>query len=151
MPSTDSLLPPDRRRVFLIRHGEVDYFDPSGAPVDPRQTVLSERGRAQADALRIVLAGEAIDRLICSGLPRTKETAVAVFPHLAARIEEETDLREIKAGRLREVPPGERKAALAGGFDRAAEPSAAFVGGESFEAFEARVLGAFRRLIGAPE
>ena len=39
-----------RRRVYLMRHGSVTYFDEQGKPFLPEQVPLNELGRAQATA-----------------------------------------------------------------------------------------------------
>ncbi len=69
-----------RRRVFLMRHGSVTYFDAAGKPVLPETVPLNEQGRAQATAAGQVFAtaGIRFDRVIVSGLPRTVETATRV-------------------------------------------------------------------------
>ena len=37
--------PPQRRRIILMRHGDVAYFDAAGKPVpDPDKVVLSDKG-----------------------------------------------------------------------------------------------------------
>ena len=41
--------PPARRRVYLMRHGDVDYFDTQGRAVDADRVALSELGRRQDD------------------------------------------------------------------------------------------------------
>ncbi|HEY8972906.1 MAG TPA: histidine phosphatase family protein, partial [Burkholderiaceae bacterium] len=41
---------PARRRLYLMRHGSVDYFKADGTPVPPHTVPLNEAGRAQADA-----------------------------------------------------------------------------------------------------
>jgi len=45
---------PSRRRIFLMRHGDVTYFDDSGRAIDPETVPLNAHGLAQARA-----AGEA--------------------------------------------------------------------------------------------
>ena len=35
--------PPPRRRVYLMRHGEVDYFAPDGRPLRPETLQLDAR------------------------------------------------------------------------------------------------------------
>ena len=37
-----------RRRIYLMRHGAVAYFDGSGRPVPPDTEPLTEEGRAEA-------------------------------------------------------------------------------------------------------
>ena len=65
--------PHKRRRIYLMRHGSVTYFDASGKPHLPEQVPLNEQGRAQTSAAGRVFAQENIrfDRVIASGLPRT--------------------------------------------------------------------------------
>ena len=45
-----------RKRVVLMRHGEVRYFEADGRPVDPRTVALTEDGRRQAAAAAAMLA-----------------------------------------------------------------------------------------------
>ena len=40
-----------RRRVYLVRHGEVSYFDDAGTPHRPDLVPLNEEGREQAREL----------------------------------------------------------------------------------------------------
>lgn len=35
----------DRRRLYLVRHGHVNYFDDTGRPLDPRSVRLSVDGK----------------------------------------------------------------------------------------------------------
>ena len=39
-----------RRRIYLIRHGSVDYFHVDGTPLLPLTVPLNASGRQQADA-----------------------------------------------------------------------------------------------------
>src|SRR5947209_2952598 len=64
-----------RRRVYLLRHGEVSYFDAQGRPVRPDTVPLDEMGRQQAEAAARALAQVPLDRAISSDLPRSIETA----------------------------------------------------------------------------
>ena len=41
---------PKRRRIYLMRHGDVTYFDASGRAIDPETVPLNENGREQASA-----------------------------------------------------------------------------------------------------
>src|SRR5215217_1444071 len=65
---------PTRRRLYLMRHGEVNYFE-HGRPAPPEGVHLNEQGRAQAAAAALALADISFDRVVTSGLPRTLETA----------------------------------------------------------------------------
>ena len=49
-------VPPERRRLYLIRHAEVSYFSEAGTPLDPRYVTLTERGRQQAIEIAAALA-----------------------------------------------------------------------------------------------
>ena len=48
---------PTRRRVYLMRHGDVSYF-PEGRPVPPEGVSLNEEGRAQAQEAALALGGD---------------------------------------------------------------------------------------------
>lgn len=139
-----------RRRIYLVRHAEVSYFKADGTVVDPRAVALTERGRAQGAALAQALAEVAFDRAVCSGLPRSRETAAAVLGYRGLAIEDEPDFREIRAGRLRDILPERRHADLVRALESAHLEGARFAGGESFADFEARVLAAFLRLVAEP-
>jgi probable phosphoglycerate mutase len=140
-----------RRRVYLMRHGEVSYFDAEGKPVDPRRVTLTEAGIAQARAMAEALADVQFDRAICSGLPRTRQTAEIVLGGRELPIEEREALREIRAGRFRDIPIERREAELAYAFEAAAQrEDASFAGGERFKDFEARVVPAFEALLSEP-
>jgi broad specificity phosphatase PhoE len=140
------VLPKDanRRRIFLMRHGSVDYFDDEGKPVRPDTVPLSDKGRRQALA-----AGEEFatlnlkfDRVLVSGLPRTVETAslaLSRVPH-AVRIETDHELREIESGKFADIKPADVEKAFLGAFASTANVDARFLGGEKIGHFLARVL-----------
>lgn len=136
----------DRRHIVLMRHGEVSYFHADGSPRDPRDVPLTERGRAQAAAARDALAGIPFDRVVCSGMPRTRQTAAVVCGGDAG-IEELPALREIRAGRFRDVPDAALFDTLTHAYAEAANPDGRFVGGESFAEVRARVLEAWAGLL----
>ena len=74
--------PPQRRRIYLLRHGDVVYFDAQGKPVaDPDLVVLSEKGRAQADAAGKYLAALGVKKFdrVRQHAARTQETASRVL------------------------------------------------------------------------
>src|SRR5579883_3048590 len=70
VPSTASWSPPRRRRVYLVRHGDVSYFDAQGRPVRPGTVPLNAEGRRQAEAGARELAGVPLDRVVVSDLRR---------------------------------------------------------------------------------
>jgi broad specificity phosphatase PhoE len=134
-----------------MRHGEVSYFDENGRPRDPRQVPLTATGRGQAQAAADSLVAVPFDRAICSGMPRARETAELVLAGRDLAVEDCDALREIRGGRLRDVPDGELFQSLARGYARAAEPDARFIGGEPFAEFAGRVLQVWRQLLADPQ
>ena len=71
---------PERRRIYLMRHGEAAYVSPEGiVTTDPDNVPLTAHGREQAEIHGQVLADVKFDRAVCSGLPRTVETAGIVM------------------------------------------------------------------------
>jgi broad specificity phosphatase PhoE len=73
-----------RRRIYLLRHAEVAYFDEDGQPVAPDKVPLTPAGRHQAEQAGTALAGVRFDRVLTSGLPRTVETAHLVLTAASA-------------------------------------------------------------------
>lgn len=137
-----------RRRAYILRHAEVSYFDGDGKPVDPRSVSLTKEGRRQVAAIAETLREVPLDRAVCSALVRTRETAEIAVGTRGLVIEDLPGLREIRAGRFREVPEERLEAELAYGFDQAGEEGARFVGGEGFAEFQARVLDAWHGILG---
>ena len=86
-----ALHPPVRRRLYLMRHGSVDYFTADGTPVPPHTVPLNDAGRAQADAAGALFAaaGVRFDRVLASGLARTVETAQRVLRSEERRVGKE--------------------------------------------------------------
>ena len=144
-----------RRRIFLMRHGSVTYFDDAGKPVLPEQVPLNDEGRAQADAAgaAFAAAGVRFDRVIVSGLPRTVETAQRVLAVTEQPIEPEVwpELHEIKGGRLSTIPSDELKRAFTGVFEGLVDPERRFLGGESVGEMMDRVHPALDKLRADPD
>ena len=139
-----------RRRVYLMRHGSVTYFDAAGKPVLPESVPLNELGRAQATAAGRLFAQEQIrfDRVIVSGLPRTLETATRVLAETAQDIQVETwpELEEIRGGRLSAIPDTELLAAFTGAFEGMVGEDKRLLGGESVGELMDRIHPAIDRL-----
>ena len=58
----------ERRRLYLFRHGAVDYVDENGAWVeDPDAVDLNAQGRAQADAMADLFRDVRVDKYRMSG------------------------------------------------------------------------------------
>lgn len=139
----------EKRRLYLVRHGHVDYFDGNGVPLDPRNVVLSETGEAQVLALRNILADVHVDRAISSDYPRAVQSLRIALTHSprSGGFEQSEVLREVKAGRLREIPESRIPIEVCGAYSHALTPDARFLRGESWEVFSARVIGKLKSLL----
>jgi broad specificity phosphatase PhoE len=140
-----------RRRLYLFRHGAVDYIDENGEWVaDPDIVDLNARGKAQAASMAELFAGVHVDKALCTGLPRTRETGEMILGD-----------REIELGvfsELAEIRP--LKGETAGGYDiyadiafshwRAPEDDARFLRGERYHDFYARISAAMEALLADP-
>jgi phosphoserine phosphatase len=149
---SDSWSPPVRRRLFLMRHGEVDYFTPEGRPVPHATVSLSGLGRDQAAAAAAALAGVPFDVAVCSGLPRTRETAERVLAGRGVTLTDEPRLREIEPGRLSEWAVGDAAAVRRIILDGLSDvgPGSSFLAGETFGAVARRVREALDDLLARP-
>jgi broad specificity phosphatase PhoE len=134
-----------RRRLYLMRHAQVAYFDETGRPTDPDDAPLTEEGREQARAAAAVLAGLRFDRVVTSGLPRTLETARLVAPDCEP--ESWPELVELRGGRLADIPEDELESAFTGAFRAVVPETTSFLGGETIGALFDRVLPAMERLL----
>ena len=149
----DLTLPFDRsrrRRVYLMRHAEAQYVQPDGtrAP-DSRVVPLTERGRKEAAAMGALLADVAFDRAICSGLPRTRETAAIVLGDRNLDVAIVPELEEIRGGdpiARAKLSPVDYAYAMF----QAGEPGACYAAGEPFADFVGRVVPAFTKITSDP-
>ncbi len=139
----------ERRRLLLMRHGSVDYFDAEGRPYPPDDVPLTAQGVAQARAMGEALRGISIDRVVTSGLRRTRETAQHVLA--AARVdppvEHWPDLQEIRGGRLSAIRDDELRDAFLAAFEGAVPRATRFLGGETIGDLLDRALPALQRLL----
>ncbi|QHG64632.1 histidine phosphatase family protein [Pseudomonas putida] len=138
---------PRRRRCYLVRHGHVEYFDTQGRPLDPRTVSLSPRGEQQVAALGEVLQDTHFDRVLVSDYPRAQQTLERLLSGRNVPIEIRTELREIRAGRLRDIPPVSLRETVTDAYRGASDPGATFLGGEYWSDFSQRVLGTLLELL----
>ena len=151
LPGTET-----RRRIYLMRHGHVDYLNrkvvESGAM---HEVVLTPRGRMQAEAAGRAFAHVQFDRAVCSGYPRTKQTAEGVlsFVKEAPPLEIDPGLVEIHGGKLPPVRSREELIrAMNSFFERAHEPGATnHEGGEVFAEAQTRAVSSIERLLDQPD
>lgn len=133
---------PSRRRIYLMRHAQVRYFE----GVRPEQVLLTDEGRRQAQAAATALAGVRFDRVLTSGLPRTLETARIVASKIEP--EEHPALREIESGDIRGLDPEEVQAMMTSAFrGGVVPPETQFLGGETIGALLDRVLPELDQLL----
>jgi broad specificity phosphatase PhoE len=131
-----------RRRLYLMRHGDVAYFE-EGVPVQPHTVVLTREGRRQAEAARRALEGVELDLVVSSDLVRTVETAELAAGRAPERW---AALREWEGGKLRDVPEEELEDHFVGAL-RIERDEDRFLDGESLAEVRARVVPAFERLL----
>jgi probable phosphoglycerate mutase len=140
-----------RRRLLLMRHGEVEYFTAEGRPLPPAEVTLTATGVAQARAVGRLFtsAGVIVDRAWSSGLPRTRSTAEHVLEAMGSTIaiEHEPRLEEIRPGRLADIPQDELRQAFIVPFEGAVPLATRFLGGETIGAMVDRVLPALHGLL----
>ena len=137
-----------RRRIYLMRHAAVAYFD-NGRPLRPDEVPLTEEGIEQARAAAAALASVRFDRVLTSGLPRTVETARIVAPGVDA--DAWPDLRELEGGRLGDIPEDELERTFVRAFHGIVPEDSRFLGGETIGSLFDRVLPALDGLLGDPE
>jgi broad specificity phosphatase PhoE len=131
-----------RRRLYLMRHGDVAYFE-EGVPVAPASVTLTAEGTAQAEAARDALAGTTLDLVVSSDLRRAVETAGIVAGREPERWPE---LREWEGGKLRDLPEEQLESMFVGALRMESEDDR-FLGGESLREVRARVAPALERLV----
>jgi len=138
----------NRRRLYLFRHGAVDYIDENGEFLgDPDLVTLNSRGRSQAKAMADLFVEVHVDKAVCTGLPRTRETGLAILADRAVELEVIPALEEIRP----------MKGEAPGGYDivsdvafshwRAEQEDAAFLGGERYHDFYKRISAAMDALL----
>lgn len=140
---------PDRRRIYLMRHAEADYQRDDGSFVaDTKIVPLTALGREQAAAQGQALADIAFDKAICSGLPRTVETATIVLNAQQRPAAERPELEIVPGfeeihtqGNGPELPPAPAAVLrqVANPWLDGARPGGRFLSGERFVEFDARV------------
>ncbi len=144
--------PPQRRRIYLLRHGDVAYFDAQGKPVaDPDLVPLSEKGRAQADAAGKYLAALGVkkfDRVYASTLPRTQETAARVLAAagIAGEPAKVAEWREMKSGGTSGIATADLPRAFLALTEARVGPDGRFGNGETVREVQERVLPKLRQL-----
>jgi len=137
-----------RRRVYLFRHGSVDYIDDKGNIVPNTDlVVLSPAGRAQASQMRELFAGVQIDKALCSGLPRTRETGETVLGSRDIPLEVDAGFLEIRQMDGEATEDYDIVVDVAFSHYRANDEEARFLGGERYSDFYSRIEKAIANLL----
>ena len=141
----------ERRRILLMRHGAVEYFDDHGRPYPPDDVPLTPQGVEQARAMgaAIAAAGVRIDRAITSGLLRTRTTAEHVLraAGVTPPVEHRSELQEIRGGPLASIPDAELRSAFIAAFEGPVPPATRFLNGETIRELLDRTLPSIQRLL----
>jgi broad specificity phosphatase PhoE len=133
-----------RRRLILLRHGAVSYFDADGRPY-PHDVGLNAEGEEQARRAAEALAGITFDRVLASDMRRAIETAAIVAP--VAELERWPEFRELRPASLEGLPEVEIEAAFTGAFSGTAPLDRAFLHGETIGELLDRVVPALEQLL----
>lgn len=135
-----------RRRLYVFRHGDVSYVDDRGNRVaDSTVVPLTPWGREQATMTGKALANIPFDRAVVSSFPRSVETAALILDGRDIEIEQNPAFVEFQGdGATRNLTSLDE---LAYSFQHAAKPGARYVGGDSFEEVNARVVAALELLL----
>jgi probable phosphoglycerate mutase len=152
-PMTQTGLPGTRgrKRVYLMRHGEVSYQRPDGRTEFSTEVRLTDEGVEQARLMHGLLSPVPFDLGVHTGLTRTRQTAELVLAGRGVRIDTVSELREMQAGSIEHLTDDRIDAEFTYGMERAAQPGAGFPGGESFADFQARIVPAFEALVRRPD
>jgi phosphoserine phosphatase len=131
--------------VYLARHGESDWN------VERRwqghaDRPLTERGRAQAEALAEKLAGVHLDAIYASDLRRAWETAQVVAAPRGLEVVRLPELREVDVGSWSGFTRDECADRFPDAFLRWQEGGSGWDDGESYEDMGVRIVGAVQRL-----
>lgn len=145
-----------RRRLYLMRHGFVDYTSPEvRAAQDPSIAYLTDEGREEARAAGIALSEVHLDVAFHTGLNRTQETAQIVLAQHeleTPELEAEPRFAELKSGQYMDFQSPEHLAAvMTFQFEQAGEPDATFLeGGEKFADAMVRIEDGVKGLLSRP-
>lgn len=133
-----------RRRLYLMRHGFVDYAAKEVRKAqDPSIARLTDRGREEARAAGVALSDVPLNLAMHSGLFRAQETAELVLSehHRPLKLEADARFQELRSGAYINFTSAQQlDAIMTFQFERAGEPGATFLeNGELFSDGMARI------------
>ncbi|RSO58811.1 histidine phosphatase family protein [Acinetobacter lactucae] len=136
-------------RIYLVRHGHVNYFDENHQPVNPKYAVLSELGIQQIQAVADLIRNIQFDEVYSSTMPRSIQTAeVLLAKHDGAQAIQFCDeICEIRSGRLREIEPQQALQMIQYAYRFHSQHVENFMLGEKWSDFESRILTWFESIL----
>ncbi|BBO86390.1 alpha-ribazole phosphatase [Desulfosarcina ovata subsp. sediminis] len=137
------------KKIFLLRHGEIEKPREEKCFIGQIDLPLSPRGRAQAGFWRGQLAGIALSRIVCSDLSRCVETARIVAAENGAEVSTDAGLREIHLGQWDGMAFAEVQARWPDHFRERGRLIDGFrpPDGESFRDLQQRVASVFEKAV----
>jgi len=135
-------------RLYLVRHGHVDYFDADQQPINPKYAPLSAQGEQQIELLATHLQAIQLDQIFSSTMPRSIQTAEILARQQARKdIDSYDAIREIKSGRLKDIPVDQAEVLIKKAYYPKKFALNDFLQGESWVNFEARVIGWLQQML----
>jgi probable phosphoglycerate mutase len=136
--------------LLLARHGETDW-NLARRWQGHAESDLSDRGRAQAEALAVALRDRGITAIYSSDLRRARDTAGIVAAELGLPVQVDAALREVDVGEWSGLTTDEIEARYPDGAARRRSGGTGWESGESIEAMSARIQAALVELATAHE
>lgn len=138
-----------RKNIYLIRHGEIESAGEKRY-IGIKDVNLSLNGINQAVKLRDFFSCVPIDKIYCSELIRSVETAKIINENRNIQIFKDNQLREMNMGSWEGKTFKEIKAKFPDEFERRIKEIETFKpdGGESFKECSERVINAFIKITG---
>lgn len=128
-------------RLYMVRHGHVQYFDAQHQPINPKYARLSKLGEQQIQRLAEYLNEISMDKIFSSTMPRSIQTAeILAAQQKQQQIEAYDEIREIKSGRLKDIALDRAALVIQKAYAWRKYQLEHFLQGESWLLFEARVL-----------
>ena len=131
--------------ILLARHGETDW-NAARRWQGHTDRPLTDRGRAQAEALAERLDGTELECVYASDLTRARETAAAVAKRKGIDLRTLPELREVDVGSWAGLTKSEAQARFPEAFERWKDGHVGWQDGETYEAMAERVTAALRRI-----
>lgn len=135
-------------RICLVRHGETAW-NAERRLQGHIDIPLNEKGHAQAHATAAGLAGEHFSAAYCSDLQRARQTAEAIVTRCGLAPTFDARLRERHYGAFQSLTYDEARDRFPDAYQRFESRDPTFVfpdGGESLQAFAARIQDALHRI-----